>query len=69
VRINEKNLGEQHLRKEHFADGFSTIEAIAIALGWIEGADVREKLMEVYHAKLRATLEGRGLLYDDLDIN
>lgn len=60
VRINEKNLGEHHLRKEHFADGFSTIEAIAIALGSIEGRDVRDKLMEVYRAKLRATLEGRG---------
>ncbi len=60
VRINEKNLGEHHLRKEHFDKGFSTIEAIAIAFGSIEGEAVREKLMEVYKAKLHATLEGRG---------
>lgn len=60
VRINEKNQAEQHLRREHFDEGFSTIEAIAIALGSLEGLAVKESLMAVYNAKLQATLAGRG---------
>jgi len=62
VKISQKNLSKQHLRKEHFAEGFSTLEAIAIALGSIEGKDVKASLMAVYQAKLKATLEGRGVI-------
>lgn len=61
VRINEKNLAKNHLRREHFEEGFSTIEAIAIAMGNLEGATVKENLLELYKAKLHATLEGRGI--------
>lgn len=62
VRISEANLAKHKLRKEHFAEGFSTLEAIAMALGILEGKDVKEKLMELYRAKLEVTLVGRGVL-------
>lgn len=60
VRISQKNMGVQHLRNEHFKEGFSTLEAIAIALGVLEGELVKASLMDLYKAKLGATLEGRG---------
>lgn len=62
VKISEKNLAEASLRREHFSSGFSTLEAIAIALGWLEGEAVRAQLMALYQAKLKATLIGRGQL-------
>jgi DTW domain-containing protein YfiP len=61
VRISEKNLAKHHMRSEHFSEGFSTLEAIAIALGSLEGAEVKASLMGLYKAKLEATLRGRGL--------
>lgn len=61
VKISSKNLAVNHLRKEHFAEGLSTLEAIALALGLIEGPQVGDQLMRLYQAKLKATLIGRGL--------
>ena len=61
VRISQKNLAKQHLRKEHFAEGFSTLEAIAIAMGFLESDAVKESLLKLYDAKLQATLIGRGV--------
>ena len=61
VKISQENLATQHLRKEHFAEGLSTLEAIAIAFGVVEGESVGKALHAVYRAKLKATLEGRGL--------
>ncbi|MBL7669748.1 MAG: DTW domain-containing protein [Bdellovibrionaceae bacterium] len=61
VKISEKNLASYHLRKEHFAEGLSTLEAIAKALGLIEGSMVGDQLLRLYQAKLKATMLGRGL--------
>lgn len=61
VKIHGKQLSSYHLRKEHFADGLSTIEAIAHALGAIEGEEARQQLLNLYKAKLHATLIGRGI--------
>lgn len=61
VRIAEKNLALHHMRREHFAEGFSTLEAIAIAFGNLEGEVVKAQLMALYQAKLSATLIGRGI--------
>ncbi|MFZ4403342.1 MAG: tRNA-uridine aminocarboxypropyltransferase [Pseudobdellovibrionaceae bacterium] len=61
VKISSANLAENHLRKEHFAEGMSTLQAIALALGVTEGADVMEALMQVYNLKLKRTLQGRGV--------
>lgn len=60
VKISQRNLAEYHLRKEHFSEGFSTLEAIAIAFGAIEGDEVGSRLMALYQAKLKATVEGRS---------
>lgn len=60
VKISERNLAQYHLRREHFSEGFSTLEAIAIAFGSLEGAAARTALMDLYQAKLHATLAGRG---------
>lgn len=62
IKISERNLAEHVLRREHFVEGFSTLEAIAIALGYFEGIQVREQLLCLYKAKLEATLIGRGKL-------
>lgn len=67
VKISEKNQGQHHLRKEHFAEGFSTLEAIAIAFGSLEGMAVKEKLKGLYQAKLQATLEGRGTAVEKIE--
>ncbi len=61
VKVSHHNLATHHLRKEHFATGFSTLEAIASALAILEGAKVGESLSILYQAKLRATLDGRGI--------
>lgn len=62
VRISQKNLAIHHLRQEHFSEGFSTLEAIALAMGVLEGEAVKMQLLRLYNAKLQATLEGRGVL-------
>lgn len=59
VKISEKNLSLDHLRKEHMPEGLSTLEAIARALSVLEGADVGDRLQQLYFAKLQATLAGR----------
>lgn len=59
VKISDRNLAQHFLRKEHFSEGLSTLEAIAIALGTLEGEAVKQSLMALYRAKLDATLAGR----------
>lgn len=60
VKISKPNLASQHLRAEHFAEGMSTLQAIAQALGAIEGQAAVEPLEKLYQAKLAKTLLGRG---------
>lgn len=62
VKINAKNTALSHLRKEHFSEGLSTLEAIAVAFGVLEGPEVGDSLMKLYQKKLTATLQGRGQL-------
>ncbi len=50
----------QLLRAEHFADGMSTLQAIAEAIAIIEGSETAAPLLRLYEAKLRNTLIGRG---------
>jgi DTW domain-containing protein YfiP len=58
VRMLQKPV---HLRREHMAEGMSTLQAIALALGFFEGPDVYRSLHSLYEAKLHATLRGRGV--------
>jgi DTW domain-containing protein YfiP len=57
TRFEEEGNGS--LRKEHLADGMATLEAIALAMASLEDPVVARKLLDLYRAKLRATLEGR----------
>lgn len=61
VKISTPNLSEYHLRAETSLAGMATLEAIASALGIIEGPEVGEALMKFYQLKLKATLDGRGI--------
>lgn len=62
VKISSANMARFHLRKEHFPEGLATLEAIALALRVIEGDVIGDSLMDLYHKKLTATLQGRGLI-------
>lgn len=48
------------MRKESKEHAMSTLEAIALALGVLEGAEVQAGLMKLYQAKLDQTLKGRA---------
>ncbi|MFM6928154.1 MAG: tRNA-uridine aminocarboxypropyltransferase [Bdellovibrio sp.] len=61
VKIGAANTARYHLRKEHFSEGLSTLEAIALAIRIIEGEAVGDSLLALYHRKLTATLQGRGV--------
>jgi DTW domain-containing protein YfiP len=62
VMIQTPNLAQHHLRAESTSYGMSTLEAIAKALGVIEGPEVKASLTQLYQAKLQNTLKGRGIL-------
>lgn len=62
VKISTPNTAGLHMRTETTEAGMATLEAIAHALGIIEGAEVKEKLMTFYQRKLEETLKGRGQL-------
>jgi DTW domain-containing protein YfiP len=62
VMIKSPNQALQHLRAETATrpEGMATLQAIAEALGIIEGPLVKEALLSLYNKKLEATLIGRG---------
>ena len=62
VMISTPNSSEFHLRAQHRAEGMATLQAIAHALGVIEGDFVKGQLMRLYNVKLQQTLLNRGLL-------
>jgi len=62
VMISTPNSAAFHLRAQHRQDGMATLQAIAHALGIIEGDLVKAQLMKVYNRKLEQTLRNRGLL-------
>ena len=51
---------EVGMRREPVVNGMSTLEAIAKALAFFEGAETGARLTELYRLKLRQTLIGRG---------
>jgi len=61
VMISTPNVSKFHLRAQHRQEGMATLQAIACALGVIEGDLVKAQLMKLYDAKLEQTLIGRGL--------
>ncbi|MBC7464779.1 MAG: DTW domain-containing protein [Bdellovibrio sp.] len=62
VMITEKNTSTLHMRTEVKDEGMATLQAIAFALGITENQAVKDQLLNVYTAKLKRTLFGRGQL-------
>jgi len=62
VKISTPNQATLHMRAENTEAGMATLEAIAHALGIIEGEEVRSILLAFYQMKLEGTLKGRGQL-------
>lgn len=62
VKISTPNQAQHHMRAETTEEGMATLEAIAHALGIIEGDEVKKQLMNLYQRKLEETLKGRGIL-------
>jgi DTW domain-containing protein YfiP len=60
VMFNTPNTSSHHLRAEHFEEGMSTLQAIALALAAIEGDSVGHQLLQLYQEKLSRTLKARG---------
>lgn len=65
VRLAGDERSPHRLRAEAHAHGLATIEAIARALGVLEGPHVREALERVFRAMAERTLWTRGELDDD----
>ena len=65
VKISSKNFANQHLRKESTDYGMATLQAIAYALGSIDGVSVQNELLKLYDLKLQRTLIGRGQLKNE----
>ena len=66
VKIGTPNTSKFHLRAQHRPEGMATLQAIAHALGVIEGDLVKAQLMKLYQAKVERTLLARGLSIVDL---
>lgn len=62
VKVGPSNLPVFQLRAQSRPERMATLQAIAHALGVIEGETVALKLMKLYHAKIEQTLIGRGIL-------
>lgn len=60
VMISSPNLSAYHMRTENTVSGMATLEAIAHALGVIEGEDIKTQILRVYERKLHETIKGRG---------
>ena len=62
VKISTPNDSTYQLRAQSRPEGMATLQAIASALGVIEGDQVAAQLMRLYRARLDRTLSARGLL-------
>jgi DTW domain-containing protein YfiP len=62
VKIGAPNLSKLRLRAQHRPEGMATLEAVAHALGVIEGDFVKEQLLKLYRAKVERTLLARGVV-------
>ncbi len=60
VMIKAPDRSKFSLRRQHREEGMATLQAIAHALGIIEGDLVKDQLLRLYNAIVRETLRGRG---------
>ncbi len=61
VMISAPNTSKFRLRHQHRREGMATLQAVAYALGIIEGDSVKAELLKLYQHKLKQTLVIRGL--------
>lgn len=61
VKIGAPNRAVFQLRAQSRPERMATLQAVASALGMIEGDAVAARLMELYHARVDRTLSARGL--------
>jgi DTW domain-containing protein YfiP len=62
VKIGAPNLSKFHLRFQHKPEGMATLQAVAHALGVIEGDLVKAQLLKLYVLRVERTLVARGWL-------
>ena len=62
VKIGTPNNSTFQLRAQSRPERMATLQAIAEALGIIEGDRVREQLMKLYQTKIERTLKARGII-------
>jgi DTW domain-containing protein YfiP len=65
VKLSAGKPSEYRLRTEHHPDGLGTFEAVARALGFLEGADVQERMEKVFRVMVERSLYVRGKLKAD----
>lgn len=61
VMISAPNTSKFRLRHQHRREGMATLQAVAHALGIIEGDPIKDELMKLYQLKLKQSLVVRGL--------
>ncbi len=66
VTVNIQNNNQYFLRKETKPNGMATLEAIAYAFNFLEGAEAMNTLLNIYNLKLHNTLIGRGINTDSV---
>jgi DTW domain-containing protein len=68
VKIGAPNLSKLRLRAQHRPEGMATLEAVAHALGVIEGDYVKEQLLKLYRTKVERALLARGVTSNKVDL-
>lgn len=62
VMVKQPGNDTLFMRAESKSEGMATLQAVAYALGVIEGPDIQSQLLRLYQLKLERTLQGRGQL-------
>jgi DTW domain-containing protein len=63
VKISTPNTAKFFLRAQHRPEGMATLQAVAHALGVIEGDPVKAQLMKLYDLRVERTMVARGWLH------
>ena len=62
VKVSTPDPSKFHLRFQHKPEGMATLQAVAHALGVIEGDHVKAQLMKLYDLRVERTMVARGWL-------
>jgi DTW domain-containing protein YfiP len=68
VKISTPDPSKFHLRCQHKPEGMATLQAVAHALGVIEGDYVKAQLIQLYDLRVERTMVARGWLSQPLDL-